>query len=262
MTATVHSGIVRRGITCAALACLLAACATQQPATSAKLDGKLQTILEPTLAASAMAAEAQYDYEAAAKYYRNLLGRKPGDLELSVRLARSLRYAGKVDNAIQVLMPLVAGGDPAVPVLVELGKAHLAADHLSLAVRYLDQARAKAPQDWEVLSAVGVVYDYQNRFGDAQQAYLEALAAAPNNPVVLNNLALSQAQSGDLAGAIDTLRKALEQPGSTAQIRQNLALMLALSGDLQGAERLARVDLPKDMVRDNMSYYRRLTAGP
>ena len=122
-----------------------------------------------------------------------------------------------------------------------------------------DAAKA-APRDWEAQSALGVALDYQGKYTAAQQAYALALQASPDNPIILNNLGLSQAEAGQLAAAQATLQKAADQPAATAQVRQNLALLKALAGDFDSAERLSRQDLPPDAVRANAAYYR-LLAG-
>lgn len=254
VAAKITSRGLRLGATVSAAA-LLAACAGTEPA---RTDSRVEQLLEPTLLASAAAAEAAYDYDSAANHYRNLLSRNPGNLDLTLSLARALRYAGQSDQAIALLGGMAGDKAPAA-VLLELGKAHLAADHLNLAVRYLQAARDAAPQQWQIHSALGVAHDYKNNYAEAQQSYVEALGLSPNNPAVLNNLGLSQAQAGDLAGAAETLRKAVDQPGASPQVRQNLALVLALQGDAAGAERLARMDLPREMVRENMAYYRSLS---
>ncbi len=237
------------------LAALAAACAAPE---AQRGDAGLKGVVEPTIMMSAVAAEANMDYEAAASHYRNLLRRDPGNRDLALRRARVMRYAGQHAQAVALLTPLATEADAAAPVLLEMGKAHLAADHLNLALRFLRAARDAAPGDWETHSALGIALDYKLDHADAQQSYLEALGLTPNNPVVLNNLGLSQAQTGDLAGAIETLRRAADQPTASPQVRQNLALLLALNGDPDGAERLARMDLPREMVRENVNYYRAL----
>jgi Flp pilus assembly protein TadD len=40
------------------------------------------------------------------------------------------------------------------------------------------------------------------------------------------------------------------------QVRQNLALVLGLQGRLDEAEKIARLDLPPEMVANNMAYLR------
>jgi len=128
----------------------------------------------------------------------------------------------------------------------------------SLLKRVWEKAIQAAPESWEAHSTLGVVHDYQGRHADALKAYEAALKVSPNNPAVLNNLALSLAVSGDLSAAIATLEKANDQPKASPQVRQNLALLLAIKGDAAAAERFARKDLPPEVVRNNLRFFRAL----
>jgi Flp pilus assembly protein TadD len=156
---------------------------------------------------------------------------------------------------------LIAKQGRTTPLLIELGKAYLAADQDNLALPTLLEAKGQAPNDWEILSTLGVAYDYQGNYADAREAYAQALIASPSNPTVLNNLALSQASTGDLDGAIATLQQAIDQPAASAQTRQNLALLMALKGDPDSAERLARKDLPPDVADNNSAYFRMISSA-
>ena len=205
--------------------------------------------------------EAAYNYSDAAGIYQTLYSQHPDDLELGLGLARNLRFSGSPQNEIALVNQLITKHGRTVPLLVELGKAYLAADQDNLALPTLLEAKGKDPKNWEILSTIGVAYDYQGDYADARDAYAQALIASPSNPTVLNNLALSQAQSGDLDGAIATLQQAIDQPSATAQARQNLALLMALKGDPDAAERLARKDLPQDVADNNNSYYRMLASA-
>lgn len=219
---------------------------------------KLSAVIDPSLRSAAESAEANFDYKTAAGHYRALYQRHPDDLRIALKLMRTLRYAGSAQQAIELGDHLSAKHGPDATILTELGKAYLSADRVTIAIRYLDDARAKAPADWDVWSATGVAFDYQQRFDDARQAYETALSLAPNNPQILNNFGLSRAQAGDLALAVTLLASAADQPKATAQIRQNLALVAAINGDVATAERLARKDLPVEVVRSNVAYYKLL----
>jgi len=208
--------------------------------------------------AAALAAESSGDYQTAAVSWQGLLDRHPDDADIALHLARSLRYTGQIQPATDLLNRLIGKYGRTAPLLTELGKSYLAGDRLGLASRTLTEAATLAPQDWQVLSALGVAEDYQGHYDAAQAAYQRALAVSPDNPVILNNLGLSQAQSGKLAAARATLERAADQPTANAQVRQNLALIKALSGDVSGAERLNRQDLSPDAVRANGAYYRSL----
>lgn len=210
---------------------------------------------------AAQQAEASYNYADAVGMYQGLYAQHPEDLSLGLGLARNLRFSGEPQNEVPLVNQLIAKNGRTVPLLLELGKAYLAADQDNLALPTLLEAKSKEPGNWEILSTLGVAYDYQGNYADARDAYAQALIASPSNPNVLNNLALSQASSGDLDGAIATLQQAIDQPTAAAETRQNLALLLALKGDPAGAERLVRKDLPPEIADNNIAYFRMISGA-
>lgn len=212
--------------------------------------------VEPTIRQAALLAEHSGNYGEAAQHYANLRNRHPDDKALMMSLARNLRFSGNAQQAIGVLNSSGASTSNDAIVLLELGKAYLAADQLNLAKPTLEKAKISAPLNWEILSALGVVYDYEGKYDLAQEQYDAALFLAPDNATILNNKALSLAQKGDLDAAVATMEMAIDSPQAGAQTRQNLALLMALKGDAQAAERLARKDLPPTMADANIEYYR------
>ncbi|WP_374655086.1 tetratricopeptide repeat protein [Dongia sp.] len=217
--------------------------------------------LDPQIKLAALRAESQNNYLEAAQHYQSLLTRDPENLDLAVSLARNLRFAGSSPQDIDILNQLILKHGRSPKLLTELGKSYIAGDKMNLAIPLLQEAAAVPGATWDTFSALGVAYDYQNDFLRAREAYTQALLLSPSNPEILNNLALSQAQSGDLEGAIQTLDMAVDQASASPQVRQNLALMLALKGDTAGAERMARKDLPKELADENAEYYRYLASG-
>jgi Flp pilus assembly protein TadD len=212
--------------------------------------------VEPTLRQAAMVSERNASYAEAAQHYAALHARHPEDRTITMALARNLRFAGKPQAAIALL-----NSSPQAPdamTLLELGKDYLAADQLNLAKPTLERAKAAAPLNWEILSSLGVVYDYEGNYQMAQQQYDAALFMDPENPTILNNKALSLAQEGKLDDAVKIMQAAIDQPSASAQTRQNLALLMALKGDADAAERLARKDLPPAVAEANIEYYRSL----
>jgi Flp pilus assembly protein TadD len=242
----------------AAAGLLLCGCEAMGPHDPAKPDA---AALQDAQLRAAQQAEATFNYADAVSIYQGLHAAKPDDPELAFALARNQRFAGQPQNAIALLSQLIGKQGRTAPLLTELGKAYLAADQDNLAMPTLLEAKELAPNDWEILSTLGVAYDYQGNYADARESYAQALIASPSNPTVLNNLALSQASSGDLDGAIATLEQAIDQPTASAQTRQNLALLMALKGDPDAAERLARKDLPPDVADIFDAYFRMISAA-
>jgi Flp pilus assembly protein TadD len=237
----------------------LAGCAGLSPP-GAEESG-LAKAVEPSLRAAAVTADANNDWKGAAQHWRTLYQRLPGEQAITLSLARALRYSGQGQQAADVVQTELARHGRDARLVGELGKAYLAADRIGLAVRNLEEAQALTPDDWELHSALGVALDSLTRHDEARTAYGRALQLAPDHPLVLNNLGLSQALDGQLDEAIATLTHAHEQPQAGMQIRQNLALLLALQGDAEAAERVAAKDLPAEMVRNNAGIYRMLATG-
>jgi Flp pilus assembly protein TadD len=215
--------------------------------------------VEPALRQAAMMSERNASYGEAAQHYASLHAKYPQDKQITLALARNLRFAGNPQQAIAVLNSGTIAQSPDALTLLELGKDYLAADQLNLAKPTLERAKAAAPLNWEILSSLGVVYDYEGDYEQAQQQYDAALFMDPENPTVLNNKALSLAQQGRLDEAVTTMKVATDQPSASAQARQNLALLMALKGDAGAAERLARKDLPPAVAEANIEYYKSLS---
>jgi Flp pilus assembly protein TadD len=66
--------------------------------------------------------------------------------------------------------------------------------------------------------------------------------------------------ANDLNGARDLLQRAVAGAGADVRVRQNLALIYALSGNMAQAEALTLRDLPPDLARETLAYYRELSS--
>lgn len=236
----------------------LAACATGQEKQETLLS---KSLIAESLTSAAAHAEASGDFRSAAAHYRTLLDRPPRDRRIALRFARALRLSGEPRQAAAFLEQLSRNEKPGADLFLELAKAYLSSDQMPIALRYLNQAEPLAPDNWEILSLLGVIHDYQGANAEARDYYNDALALSPDNSVVLNNLGLSLAMAGDLDAAIAALEKAKDQPGASHHIRQNLALLLAMKGDGANAERFTRKDQSPEMVRANLRYFRALADG-
>jgi Flp pilus assembly protein TadD len=217
--------------------------------------------VDQTLRQGAADAAARGGWSEAASSWRLHYERNPNDAEAAAGLVRSLRLAGRIDEAVKIGAEASQRMPGDARLLAEYGKARLAARDVEGAVPVLRAALAQAPGDWTLLSALGIADDLRGRHVEAQASYLKALELAPNNPAVTNNLALSLALSGNIdAGIVRLLELQAPLRGGTPQTRQSLALLYAMKGDLAAAERLVGADLPPKLANENMAYYR-LLAG-
>ena len=204
---------------------------------------------------AAMASQQKHDYASAAKHYRNLHEKHPEDLGVLLELAKSLRYIGSSAEAAGIMEAKINTFAEFAPFLMELGKAKLAAGAADEAVGYLKIATEKDAGNWEAYSAMGIAYDMLQLFDKALESYRKADALSPGNSVILNNMAISYAQAGDVKTAIITLKHAANVGRRNLQIRQNLALFHGIAGNMDEAEAIARMDLGEDDVRNNLAFY-------
>jgi Flp pilus assembly protein TadD len=223
------------------------------------LDGTLEeSSLREVLLRTASAAIERDDYQSAGAAYRTLYAREPKNPDIVFSYARTLRYTGGLPLAIEVLDRALAERPEDARLLAERGKVELARSRPVKALDYLERSAKIDPKDWRTHSAIGVARDFMNRYAQARESYATALKLSPGNPVVLNNLALSQALSRKIDVGIATLRELVSLPDASAQARQNLALLHAWKGELAAAETLARRDLSNETVDNNLEYFRGL----
>lgn len=216
--------------------------------------------LPETLLNTARASEGALDYRGAADAYRKLSSLAPNNVEMTLGLARNLRYAGEAQDSAAVVGDALTRLPKEAALLLEMGKIQIALVRCIHAVDILTQARAVDAGNWQIHTALGVARDCLEQYKEARESYQVALGLSQDNPVVLNNMALSMAQAGEVDDAATMLEQAAKHPNATAQIRQNLALLKAIKGETVEAERLENQNLPPDVARHNMEYLRILAA--
>lgn len=177
----------------------------------------------------------------------------------AIRVARTAREKGQKTEALAGLDKAKnADSDPAL--LSERGMLALELGQTKRAEELLKSATSKGADDWRVLSAYGAALSANGNQSAAQAELAKALAAAPGQPAVLNNLALSYALDGKHAEAERLLRQATDT-GGNPQAGQNLALILGLNGKVGEARAIAERHMPAETARENMAYFERLGSG-
>ncbi len=249
----------RRGFRFAWMVALLAAVALVQGCADDALlpsDGALPD----ALLRAARASESSLDYRGAADAYRKLASVAPNNVEMTLGVARNLRYAGETLEARDVVAEALSRHPKESALLLESGKIQIALGRHLQAVDDLTLARSIDAGNWRTHMALGVARDNLGQFKEARESYQVALGLSQDNPSILNNMALSMAQDGEIADAVSMLELASRHPNATVQIRQNLAVLKAVNGETEEAERLENQNLPPDMARHNMEYLRILGA--
>ncbi|HEY9081136.1 OmpA family protein [Magnetovibrio sp.] len=157
-------------------------------------------------------------------HYRTLLAQNPDEIEAVLGLARNLRWAGRIDEAAEVLTAAVPMLASQPRFLAELGKVRLIQGDSATGVQLLQRATVNGTDDWRLYSALGIGNDYLQRYTEAQAAYKKALEMCPDDSAVMNNLGVSQGLSGHVDQAIFTFQEALSHGRHTDKITRNLKL--------------------------------------
>ena len=249
---------IKRTVTCLLVSVTLSACSWFGFTTDEEDE---QNAIERSLRKVADSSQQTNDYISAARYFENLHKKNPDDVEVTLGLARNLRYAGTPKRAALVLRNALKRDANNAHFLSELGRALIAGGEPEAALTPLSSSLEIAEDNWRTLSAIGVANDQLGRHELAREAYQTAQEISPENTAILNNLALSWALSQQLSHAITILERAEKLPGATAQVRQNLALMHGIQGNEKRAYELARLDLPEEVARENIRYYVSLREG-
>ncbi len=161
-------------------------------------------------------------YGEAINHFRELIKQKPNSMEAHLGLSRNLRWAGQPADAAKVLGNVKKKFGNEGEYLAELGKVRINQGMIDEGVTMLGLASAKNPDDWRLHSALGIGNDYLSFYGDAQKSYKRALELCPDDPAVMNNMAISQGLSGNIDRAIITLETALSFERHTEKISKNL----------------------------------------
>jgi len=150
-------------------------------------------------------------YAAAVDAAKSGLAQNPEDLRLLRLQAQALRHTGKADQGIALLEKAAkAHGDDPIA-YITLAQAYSDADRAAQAVKVLQDAQAKFPDNDQVAFELGTVYDKQKKFGDAESAFRTVLARDPENAAALNYIGYMLAERGErLDESVTYLKKALQ----------------------------------------------------
>ena len=149
-------------------------------------------------------------YSAAAELARLARAERPDDLRLLQLEAQALRQDGKTEQGIMLLENAVnEHGDDPLP-YVALAQLYSDADRGAQAVKVLQEAQAKFPQDQSIPFELGAVLDKQKRFTEAEAAFKQVIAREPENAAALNYLGYMLAEHGErLDESVTYIKKAL-----------------------------------------------------
>lgn len=172
--------------------------------------------------------------------------------------AEALRQNGQIPQSMAVLRSAVITHQNDRDIASAYGKILAINGKFAEALKVLEGAQNPQVPDWKLMSAEAAVLDQMGNHERARSLYYQALKIMPNEPSLLNNLALSHLLSHELPEAEYTLRKASALPDADSRVRQNLALVLGLQGKFEEAEQVARSEMDPRQAEANIAYLRQM----
>jgi len=210
--------------------------------------------------------------ESAIGIYRKQLKLQPNDISLLLALGSAYNQVSEFDlalhhlNKAQSLLVTDAGKSDDMSesseirgqILREKGNAQQGLGQVKPALADLKQAVELLPDDAKALNSLGINYALFKDYHHARTAFIGALANEPENLEYRNNLALAWILDGQPQQGIDVLYSHYLRGSSTSKSRQNLALAFAMKGDVEAAKTIAKQDLTKAELENNIAYYQQL----
>ncbi len=252
---------LRKFLLLTALPLGLAACTTPMSEEEVSLTSSMTRSIQPGSRTARDDIERQ-DILSQAAFWAKEHELNPADREAALKLARIVRTIGNPSRAAAIGNQALALFPDDRDILLVTGQALIEDGHADSAISFLQAALKQAPNDATVLSALGVAYDQSDRHQLALQTFNRALALRPNDPKILSNIGISYALQGDPKTAESWLRRAVNLGTADAQVRQNLALVLGLQGRFEEAEKLAAMDMPEGVARENVAFVKSMITRP
>lgn len=215
--------------------------------------------MEQDLRHQAQSQQTKGEYKKAAASYEQLLKKSPGNRNDLFAYAESLRLAKKSNEAIAAYDQLIEleegsirGREGKALALIELGK-------LGLAQSLLQDVVARDASKWRALNALGVVYALQGKNQEAQDYFRMASEVSHDDPLVMNNIALSMGLSGRVGHAEILIKQAISKTPKSdtnyTRFQHNLALIYGLGGKEEQAKTVLLPYLSEAAIQNNLGFY-------
>ncbi len=178
-------------------------------------------------------------YQEAIAIYETLLSQQADNLDVAFKLAESYRLNGDTEKSIMLYQKTLKADPQAFHAKEGMGLALLQQQKLNEAMQvFLDLLKQDATR-WRTINALGVTYNLQGKAVEAKEYYDMALAIAPQNPSIFNNMGLSYVLTQEnIPYGIELLKEGLAL-AKTEQAKQQITLNLALAHGIAGNDEQA-----------------------
>ena len=238
---------------------LLSACGEADA--SKKHAADIKSDREEVAISLAHASEEAGDFPSAENIYKQAI-EKNGNIKLRLELAEFYRRHNGTKQALHLLKESKKIEPNNTDIMRHIANIYILQAKPQDAADELEQAIELNPQDAFLYNSKGVALDMLGKHKEARELYKQAIEISPDDSMTFNaNLAMSYILTEYYTKAINLLLPLANSPDSTPEIRQNLALAYGLKGDKENAEKFTKIDLPENLVAENIKFYDMLSVS-
>ena len=169
---------------------------------------------------------------------RRVLEINPTHTEALGHLARLDAEAGD-ERGVTVLRGLAGQLDAGFFEHLNLGRVLLARNAFEDAAAAFELARKQQPNNYQVLTYLGVALRGQGKFDEALAHFLKAASLTQHEHLPLLHAARLLAHKGQVPRALELMKQALSRAHDKSEIYPELIKLIILTGDPKGAARTA-----------------------
>ena len=177
-------------------------------------------------------------YSESLKYWTQLISQYPDYAQGYIGYAQAGRKMNLQRNVLAKLYEFKNRYPKDVSIVTEIAKVHYETQDYRQALEEIDNVINVQNSDWKIYSLRGIVNDKLHYYSEAKASYNKALELSPDNPVVLNNMAVSMMMNGQYDDAESYAEKAIEDPNVNIQAFRTYAKVLAFKGETKRAEEI------------------------
>lgn len=169
----------------------------------------------------------RHNFPLAGLHYGKALNADQTRNTVRLKLGQIFLQQGMFEPALTQFQDLRTREPNSAPAHQGIGHVYLLQNKLREAEQALTKAVALDPSDWLSHNLLGLAYDQGERHTEAITEFKAALALRPREPGVLNNLGLAYALSGDHDAAIQAYEQAATAGSAPPKLYNNLGVAYA-----------------------------------
>ena len=163
------------------------------------------------------------DYYLAARLYKSLLTKQPGDEVLLARLGNLYVKSGKDDDAMPYFQKIIDSNPENIDALVAMGGIFRRTKEYEKSIEVLEKAIAAGAHDPQINYNIGFTYKFMGQYDKAIEYFRSVVDENPNDVLAYNHIGTILAMSKNHEEAINAYKKGLNIDPNHPVLHLNMA---------------------------------------